>query len=52
MDFYLTSDSSPAIHSKTSAKIVKRIRTCKKNNIFHTKTIAIRVESSDIRESS
>lgn len=25
MDFYLASDSSPAIHSKTSAKIIKRI---------------------------
>ncbi len=25
MDFYLASDSSPAIHSKTSAKVIKRI---------------------------
>ena len=25
MDFYLTSDSSPAIHSKTTAKVRKRI---------------------------
>ena len=29
MDFYLASDSSPAIHSKTSAKIIKRIETYK-----------------------
>ena len=25
MDFYLVGDSSPAIHSKTSAKVIKRI---------------------------
>ncbi len=25
MDFYLASDSSPAIHSKTTAKVIKRI---------------------------
>ena len=25
MDFYVASDSSPAIHSKTSAKVIKRI---------------------------
>ena len=24
MDFYLASDSSPAIHSKTSAKVIKK----------------------------
>ena len=30
MDFYLASDSSPAIHSKTIAKVIKRIGICKK----------------------
>ena len=30
MDFYLASDSSPAIHSKTNAKVRKRIGICKK----------------------
>ena len=29
MDFYLASDSSPAIHSKTTAKVRKRIGICK-----------------------
>ena len=34
MDFYLASDSSPAIHSKTSAKVIKRIGICKKIGKF------------------
>ena len=34
MDFYLASDSSPAIHSKTFAKVRKRIGICKKIEKF------------------
>ena len=34
MDFYLASDSSPAIHSKTNAKVRKRIGICKKIGKF------------------
>ena len=34
MDFYLASDSSPAIHSKTIAKVRKRIGICKKIGKF------------------
>ena len=34
MDFYLVSDSSPAIHSKTTAKVIKRIGICKKLSDF------------------
>ena len=34
MDFYLASDSSPAIHSKTIAKVRKRIGICKKIEKF------------------
>ena len=34
MDFYLASDSSPAIHSKTTAKVRKRIGICKKIGKF------------------
>ena len=34
MDFYLASDSSPAIHSKTIAKVRKRIGICKKIGNF------------------
>ena len=34
MDFYLASDSSPAIHSKTTAKVIKRIGICKKIGKF------------------
>ena len=34
MDFYLVGDSSPAIHSKTSAKVIKRIGICKKLSDF------------------
>ena len=34
MDFYLVSDSSPAIHSKTTAKVIKRIGICKKIGKF------------------
>lgn len=34
MDFYLASDSSPAIHSKTNAKVIKRIGICKKIGKF------------------
>ena len=34
MDFYLAGDSSPAIHSKTSAKVIKRIGICKKIGKF------------------
>ena len=34
MDFYLASDSSPAIHSKTNAKVRKRIGICKKIEKF------------------
>ena len=34
MDFYLTSDSSPAIHSKTTAKVRKRIGIYKKIGKF------------------
>ena len=34
MDFYLASDSSPAIHSKTTAKVRKRIGNCKKIGKF------------------
>ena len=34
MDFYLASDSSPAIHSKTTAKVIKRIGICKKVRKF------------------
>ena len=34
MDFYLASDSSPAIHSKTTAKVRKRIGICKKIEKF------------------
>ena len=47
MDFYLASDSSPAIHSKTNAKVRKRIGICKKigkflanpKDIYHFKII-------------
>ena len=42
MDFYLASDSSPAIHSKTTAKVRKRIGICKKIGKFlanHNKII-------------
>ncbi len=34
MDFYLVGDSSPAIHSKTTAKVIKRIGICKKLSDF------------------
>lgn len=34
MDFYLASDSSPAIHSKTFAKVRKRIGIYKKIEKF------------------
>ena len=34
MDFYLAGDSSPAIHSKTTAKVRKRIGICKKTGKF------------------
>lgn len=34
MDFHLASDSSPAIHSKTTAKVIKRIGICKKLSDF------------------
>lgn len=34
MDFYLAGDSSPAIHSKTIAKVRKRIGICKKIGKF------------------
>lgn len=34
MDFYLASDSSPAIHSKTFAKVRKRIGIYKKIGKF------------------
>ena len=34
MDFYLAGDSSPAIHSKTTAKVIKRIGICKKIGKF------------------
>ena len=34
MNFYLASDSSPAIHSKTIAKVRKRIGICKKIRKF------------------
>ena len=34
MDFYLASNSSPAIHSKTTAKVIKRIGICKKLSDF------------------
>ena len=34
MDFYLAGDSSPAIHSKTTAKVRKRIGICKKIEKF------------------
>ena len=34
MNFYLASDSSPAIHSKTIAKVRKRIGICKKIGKF------------------
>ena len=34
MDFYLASDSSPTIHSKTTAKVRKRIGICKKIRKF------------------
>ena len=34
MDFYLASDSSLAIHSKTIAKVRKRIGICKKIGKF------------------
>ena len=34
MDFYLAGDSSPAIHSKTTAKVRKRIGICKKIGKF------------------
>ena len=34
MDFYLAGDSSPAIHSKTIAKVQKRIGICKKIEKF------------------
>ena len=34
MDFYLASDSSPAIHGKTTAKVRKRIGICKKIGKF------------------
>ena len=34
MDFYLASDSSPAIHSKTTAKVRKRIEIYKKIRKF------------------
>ncbi len=30
MDFYVASDASPAIHSKATAKVRKRIGICKK----------------------
>ncbi|HAW82797.1 MAG TPA: hypothetical protein DCX05_02285 [Prevotella sp.] len=47
MDFYLAGDSSPAIHSKTTAKVRKRIGICKKlfnflanpKDIYHFKII-------------
>ena len=34
MDFYLAGDSSPAIHGKTTAKVIKRIGICKKLSNF------------------
>ena len=34
MDFDLASDSSPAIHSKTTAKVINRIGICKKLSDF------------------
>ena len=34
MDFYLAGDSSPAIHSKTTAKVIKKIGICKKIGKF------------------
>lgn len=34
MDFYVAGDSSPAIHSKTTAKVIKRIGICKKIGKF------------------
>ena len=34
MDFYVADDSSPAIHSKTTAKVIKRIGICKKIRKF------------------
>ena len=34
MGFYLVGDSSPAIHSKTTAKVIKRIGICKKLSDF------------------
>ena len=34
MDFYLAGDSSPTIHSKTTAKVIKRIGICKKLSDF------------------
>ena len=34
MNFYLAGDSSPAIHSKTTAKVIKRIGICKKIGKF------------------
>lgn len=34
MDFYPAGDSSPAIHSKTTAKVIKRIGICKKLSDF------------------
>lgn len=34
MDFHLANDSSPTIHSKTTAKVIKRIGICKKIGKF------------------
>ena len=34
MDFHLANDSSPTIHSKTTAKVIKRIGICKKLSDF------------------
>ena len=34
MDFYLAGDSSPAIHGKTTANVIKRIGICKKLSDF------------------
>ena len=34
MDFYVASDASPAIHSKATAKVRKRIGICKKVRKF------------------